>query len=198
MKKNISLKNCVYALLGSAILAFGIYQVHSISVVKEGGILGMTLLLDHFFGISPAVSSLVMNLICYGIAFRTLGASFLFYSFLSMGGFSLFYAIFERFKRLWPCMAHKPWLACIAGALFVGVGAGLCVKAGGAQSGDDALAMAISAKTKIPITVPYLASDLIVLLLSLTYIPMSQLIYSFVTVILSGRIIGIINGDKKN
>lgn len=193
MKKYISVKKCVYALLGSAVLAFGVYQVHSISVVKEGGILGMTLLLDHFFGISPAISSMVMSLICYGIAFRMLGASFLFYSFLSMGGFSLFYAIFEKFERLWPSMAYKPWLACIVGAAFIGIGAGLCVKAGGAQSGDDALAMAISEKTKIPITVPYLASDLIVLFLSLTYIPISELIYSFVTVIFSGQIIGIIN-----
>jgi uncharacterized membrane-anchored protein YitT (DUF2179 family) len=198
MKKYISAKNCILAILGSAILAFGLYEVHSISVVKEGGILGMTLLLDHFFSISPAVSSMVMSLICYAIAFRMLGSSFLFYSFLSMGGFSFFYAIFERSERLWPFMAYRPWLACVVGAVFVGIGAGLCVKAGGAQSGDDALAMAISEKTGVSITVPYLASDLIVLLLTLTYIPFRQLIYSFVTVILSGQIIGLINMKKKN
>lgn len=156
----------------------------------------MTLLLEHFFGISPAISSIVMSLACYGFAFRMLGASFLFYSFLSMGGFSLFYAIFEKFERLWPSMAYRPWLACIAGAVFVGVGAGLCVKAGGAQSGDDALAMAITEKTNIPISVPYLVSDLIVLFLSLTYIPLSELIYSFATVFFSGQIVGIINKDK--
>ena len=38
--KNITLKNCAITLLGSFILAFGLYNVHSISGVTEGGVLG--------------------------------------------------------------------------------------------------------------------------------------------------------------
>ncbi|MBE6039334.1 MAG: hypothetical protein E7218_09120, partial [Anaerofustis stercorihominis] len=57
--------------------------------------------------------------------------------------------------------------------------------------GDDALAMSISHITKIKIQWAYLFSDLSVLVLSLTYIPMSKLIYSLYTVILSGQIIGL-------
>ena len=38
-----SLGKCVLALAGSAILAFGLYNVHSFSNVTEGGVLGMTL-----------------------------------------------------------------------------------------------------------------------------------------------------------
>ena len=40
---------CAAALLGSGILAFGIYEIHAISAVTEGGVLGLTLLLDHWF-----------------------------------------------------------------------------------------------------------------------------------------------------
>ena len=39
------LKRYAQALLGSAILAFGLYNVHALSNVTEGGVLGMTLLL---------------------------------------------------------------------------------------------------------------------------------------------------------
>ena len=42
-------KRCAMALAGSAILAFGLYNVHALSGVTEGGILGMTLLLNHWF-----------------------------------------------------------------------------------------------------------------------------------------------------
>ncbi|MBR2404535.1 MAG: YitT family protein, partial [Clostridia bacterium] len=42
----------------------------------------------------------------------------------------------------------------------------------------------------------YIITDLVVLALSLTYIPFSRLIYSLVTVILSGQIIGIIQRYK--
>ena len=79
----------------------------------------------------------------------------------------------------------------MAGALFIGVGAGLCVRAGGATTGDDALAMSLSHLTRIPIQWIYLTSDLIVLGLSLTYIPVRRIGYSLLTVILSGQLIGL-------
>ena len=106
------------------------------------------------------------------------------------GGFSLFYAIFERFPHLWPHLASHPLAAAVLGALFVGVGVGICVRAGGAPGGDDALAMSISHLTGWNIRWPYLLSDLLILALSLTYIPLERIGYSLLTVILSGQIIG--------
>ena len=85
----ISFRSCVLALLGSAILAFGLYNVHAFSAVTEGGVLGMTLLLYHFFDLSPAVSGLILNAACYLFGFQTLGLSFIFYSIVAGGGFSL-------------------------------------------------------------------------------------------------------------
>ena len=138
-----SLGKCFLALAGSAILAFGLYNVHSFSNVTEGGVLGMTLLLHHWFGLSPSISGLVLNAACYIGGWRTLGRSFIFYSVIAGGGFSAFYAFFERFDPLWPGLAQMPLVAAVVGALFVGVGAGLSVRAGGAPGGDDALAMAL-------------------------------------------------------
>ena len=46
--------------------------------------------------------------------------------------------------------------------------------------------------TKIPIQWIYLVSDLTVLLLSLSYIPIRRIAYSLLTVVLSGQIIGIL------
>ena len=59
-----------------------------------------------------------------------------------------------------------------------------------ATSGDDALAMSLSYLTKIPIQWLYLISDLLVLGLSLSYIPFKRIGYSLLTVILSGQLIG--------
>ena len=95
-----------------------------------------------------------------------------------------------RSPPLWPQIAQRPLLAAVLGALFIGIGAGLCVRVGGATSGDDALAMSLSHLTKIPIQWLYLISDLTVLLLSLSYIPLGRIGYSLLTVILSGQIIG--------
>ena len=179
-------------LFGSAFLAFGLYHVHSFSGVTEGGVLGMTLLLYRWFKISPAVSGFFMNVICYLTGWKLLGKEFIAYSILSTVGFSVSYKIWEQFDPLWPQLAQMPLLAAVIGALFVGIGAGLCVRMGGAPGGDDALAMSVSHATHIKIQWIYLISDLVVLTLSISYIPLERLIYSLLTVVLSGQLIGLI------
>lgn len=195
--KNITLKKCAITLLGSFILAFGLYHVHSISGVTEGGVLGATLLLEHWTGISPALTGGIMNVLCYVLGWKLLGKEFIAYSALATVGFSGMYKICEQFPHLWPGLADMPLVAALVGALFVGVGAGLCVRIGGAPSGDDALAMSISHATGWKIQWVYLMSDLIVLVMSLSYIPVSRIGYSLFTVLLSGQVIGFIQNFGK-
>lgn len=182
--------NCVTAFLSSAFQAFGMYNIHALSNITEGGVLGATLLLEHWFHISPAISSFILNAACFLLGWKTLGKEFIAYSLIAACGYSVGYGICEQFPPLWPEIVGYPWLAAIAGALFIGIGAGLCVRAGGATTGDDALAMSLSHITKIPIQWIYLVSDLTVLGLSLSYIPARRIGYSLLTVILSGQIIG--------
>ena len=182
--------NCIIAFLASVFQAFEMYNVHALSGVTEGGVLGAVLLIDHWLGISPALSSLILNGACFCLGWKTLGRSFIAYSLIAACGYSLGYWFCEQFPPLWPEIAGHPLLATLIGALFIGIGAGLTVRAGGATSGDDALAMSISHLTKVPIQWIYLTSDLLVLLLSLSYIPLKRIGYSLLTVLLSGQLIG--------
>ena len=186
----LKLKNCILCVLGGFILAFGLYNVHSLSKVTEGGVLGLSLLLDHWFSVSPALSGLVLNALCYLLGWKVLGKEFIGYSAVSALAFSAFYRLLEFFPPVYPQIGQYPLLAAILGALFVGIGVGLCVRMGGAPTGDDALAMSLSSRFKIKIQWVYLLSDLSVLALSATYIPWQRLIYSLFTVLLSGQIIG--------
>lgn len=188
----IFLHKSALSLLGSAILAFGLYNVHAFSGVTEGGILGFSLFLHHWFSISPALSNLILNAACYLFGLKTLGKTFILYSFIAGSGFSLFYALFEQFPPLWPSLASMPLLAAIIGALFVGIGIGLSVRAGGAPGGDDALAMTLGHIFHQPIERIYLVSDLTALALCSTYLPLPNLACSLLTVVLSGQIIGLI------
>ncbi len=190
MFRDITLKSVGTVLFGSFILAFGLFNIHSFSGVTEGGGLGLTLLLQHWFHISPSISSFVFNALCYLTAWKLLGRKFMIYSMISCFGFSIFYAIAEFIGPFYPEIGSHPLLAAFLGALFVGVGAGLCVRVGGAPSGDDALAMNLSKLLNVKIQWIYLLSDLIVLGLSVTYIPITKLAYSLLTVIISGQIIG--------
>ena len=190
MLPKLTAKRIVLNLLGSAILAFGLYNVHEIADVTEGGMLGLTLFFNHWFNISPAWSGLILNAASYLLGWKVLGTEFILYSIVAGGGFSAFYAICEQFDPLWPQLAEMPLLAALLGALFVGIGVGISVRAGGAPGGDDALAMSLSKWTKWDIQWMYLISDLSVLALSATYIPLDKLGCSLLTVILSGQLVG--------
>lgn len=180
------------AALGSMILAFGLYNIHSFSKVTEGGILGLELLFDHWFNISPAVSGLIMNAVCYAVGLALLGSDFIVYSLISGGAFSLSYAIFELFPPIFPGIGNYPLLAAVLGAVFVGVGVGISVRSGGAPGGDDALALSLSKISRLKIEWIYFIFDVTVLGLSLTYIPLKRILFSLLSVLISSKLVGVI------
>lgn len=192
MLRSLTPKSVFLSLLGSTILAFGLYHIHSFSGVTEGGQLGLSLLLQHWFRLSPAITTAVVNSICYWIGWKTLGKPFIAHSAVATAGFSLAYWIFQQFPPLWPALADHPLAAALLGALFVGLGCGLCVRVGGAVCGDDGLVMSISQKWNIKIEYVYFFFDFSVLALSLSYIPLRKIIYSLVTVTLSSKLIGLV------
>lgn len=187
----------VYILLGAFILAFGMYNIHSRTIITEGGIWGIELLLDHWFGLSPAVTAPFLDGTCYLLGVVFLGKEFILKSLVGTLGYSAFYAVLEQFPPLLPDLNSVPLAAAVIGAIFVGIGAGIVVRQGGACAGDDALALAISKKLKCKISTAYLSTDMTVLLLSLSYIPFRQIFYSLITVLLSGWIIEKVQNFKK-
>ena len=176
--------------LGACILSFGLYNIHERTGVTEGGVLGMTLLLQHWFGLSPAITSPVMDIACYLLAWHFLGNAFAKYAVAASLAFAASHALWEQFPPLLPDLSAFPMAAAILGALFVGLGVGLVVRIGGACGGDDALALTIAHVSRWPISRCYLFTDLAVLLLSLTDIPFARIVYSLVTVTISSVVIG--------
>jgi len=192
-----TVKRIIFILLGTAICSFGIYNIHRQTGVTEGGVLGMILLLNYWLGISPSVLSVTLDLLCYVLAFRRLGARFLVISGISSLSLSMFFRIWESFPPMLPNYYDKPVLAAVLGAVFIGVGVGIVIVNGGSCSGDDALALFISDITGWRISRSYLITDFTVLALSLTYIPVVRILYSLITVTLSSYIIDLIQRRSK-
>ena len=176
--------------IGCAIMAFGVINIHEPSQITEGGVLGLGLFLKKVFGLNLAYMSLILDGLCYFLGLSILGGPFLKKSALATFLFSAFYALFDQMGPVLPDLAHLPFLAAIAGGIFIGCGCGIAITAGGCAGGDDALAMVISKKAKWPIARAYLLTDFVVLALSLTYISPGRLVFSFLTTLVSSYLIG--------
>ena len=188
-KTRYSPKHWLLLILGTAILSFGLWNIHTQNQITEGGVLGAILLLQHWFKISPSITGVILDFTCYFIGWRMLGNSFLKNAIFSTCCFSMWYMLWENCGFLLPDMSGIPLVAAVAGAVFVGIGVGIVVKEGGAAGGDDALALVISKAANCRISRAYLFTDLTVLTLSLTYIPFGKIIYSLISVMLSSWII---------
>ena len=188
--KESKLSSCLMTVLGSAILAFGLYHVHSMSGVTEGGVLGLNLLLEHWFGISPSITNFVASTICYVMGWRLLGRTFLFYSAVSAVSFSVAYRILEQFPPLWPQLYHHPLLAAVLGALFVGIGTGLVLRSGASSGGFDILALILNKKCNAPVAAVMNVCDAAVILTQSLKQPLEQTVYGILVITICAAVVG--------
>lgn len=145
----------------------------------------MLLLLSHWFDISPAVVSPILDILCYILAFRYINKDFIKLSVIATISLAGFLKLWEMLSLQLPDLLLHPLIAALTGGLLVGIGAGMVIRQGGSCGGDDALAIAISRTFNWRIARAYLCTDTIVLLLSLSYIPVQRFLFSMITVTVS-------------
>ena len=189
LTEGLTWKKIFFIIIGAGICTFGIHNIHQRTGITEGGVIGMMLLVERWLGISPSVITSVLDISCYLLAFKYLGGRFIKISIISTLSVSLFYKFWELFPPMLPDLSPHPLLASVLGGLFVGVGVGLIVRQGGSSGGDDALALTISRLTHWRLSRSYMFTDFVVLGLSLTYIPVSRIVFSVITVTISSFLI---------
>ncbi len=180
MIEDLSLKKITLIMLGAMIFSFGIHNIHQRTSITEGGVIGLILLIEHWLKISPAYITPILDISCYLLALKYLGANLIKISIISTFFVSSFYKLWELFPPMLPDLNNHPLLVAAFGGLFVGVGVGLIVRQGGSSGGDDALALSISKVNKWRLSFAYMFTDVEVLVLSLSHIPFMRITYSFI------------------
>lgn len=184
-------------LLGSFILAFGFYNFYYLNNITEGGVLGLLLLLKNVFNIEPSIANIIIDGALLLIGYKFFGKKFFIYSVIASVSFSFLYECFEYIGPIIP-QIHSMLVATILAGISVGLGVGLIVKAGAAAGGDDALALVIAKTTSLNIGIVYLLGDVVVLILSLTYLSLFDIFYSLIAVTISGKVIDLIYYHNNN
>ena len=123
--ETLTFRRILLIMLGTAIATFGLHNIHQRVDITEGGVLGMLLLLDHWFGIPPSITTPVLDITCYLLAWRFLGSRFILLSIVSTTSMSLFFGLWDLFPPMLPDLSGMPLLAALLGGVFVGIGVGL-------------------------------------------------------------------------
>jgi uncharacterized membrane-anchored protein YitT (DUF2179 family) len=195
-----SVQSVLIILLGTFILAFGYYHFNFQNNFSEGGFIGLSLLMKYVFNFSPSITILVLDLPFFILAFFKKNPQFILKTFIGAIAFSVFYELFELYSPLVFDFSHMMIVASILSGLITGFGAGLVLRSGGATGGEDLLCIFISKFTGISIGNVFLILDLIVLGLSLFFLPIAQVLYTILVVVIAGKVITwtIHYGEQKN
>lgn len=197
--KKETMQSIILIIIGATILSFGSYNFNYQNNITEGGVLGLLLLMQHVFNISPSITSVVIDFSLFAIGSKFFGKKFLLYSILSTVTFSTTYNIWESIGFLVPSFTNNMLIGSILAGIGVGIGVGLVVRGGGASGGDDVIALLSNKLLKLKVNHVYLITDATVLLMSLIYLDINQIFYSMIAVTISGKIISIIyKGDEEN
>ena len=195
MARRRSVEQILLVLIGSIILSFGVYNFNFQNNITEGGVLGFLLLLKNLFNIRLSLANLIIDCALLLVGYKFFGKKFIKHSLIATISFSLSFSFFESIGPVIPKFDNLILGSIIAG-VFVGLGSGLVVRAGGAAGGDDALALVISKTTSLKIGKVYMISDFFILGLSLIYLSFSQIAVSLIAVSVSGKVIDFVYSYK--
>lgn len=189
MRKNEQLRHIVWMLLGSMLLAFSYYHINFQNHLAEGGFVGLALIGKYTFDWSPALTVLMLDIPVFIAAWFFKGRRFIMNTALATGVFSLTYELCERYSPWAMNFGTNMVLAAVVSGVLTGFAAGIVLRHGGATGGDDIVALFISRWTKLSVGTVFIIIDIVVLLVSLFYLPLSDTLYTILAVSIGGKVI---------
>ena len=133
-----------------------------------------------------------MDCFFYILGFLILNKKFRINAIIGTLSYSISFFVFDKLNISFP-FVNNLLLSSIIGGFLIGIGCGIVVKHVGSCGGDDSLALIINKLLKMPIFFCYFAVDIIVIILSLSYIDIKVIPYSILTAFISSLIIDFVS-----
>ena len=176
--KRIRWQEFLMILFGSFVLAAAFYHIHVQNNLAEGGFIGIALLVQALFHISPSITTLLLDIPLILLGSKILGRQLAFKTIIGATSFSVFYSLMERYSPFQINLSQHLFFAALLGGVLVGFGLGLILRYGGATGGDDILSILISKVSHLSVGKVYFIFDVFVLILSLIYLSWDQVAYT--------------------
>ncbi|HEY8486473.1 MAG TPA: YitT family protein [Limnochordales bacterium] len=156
--------------------------------LADGGIVGLSVVLYHRFGLPVAPTVVALNLPIFLAGWRLLGLPFVGRTFFGVAALALFVQLTRAMR---PPTADVLLATLYAGAIQ-GLGLGIVLRAGGSTGGTDTLARIVAQRTPLKVGEVILYFDLLVLALAAATFGLERALYSGLTLVLTSRVVDFI------
>lgn len=185
-------------ILGNAVLALGTAAFVVPNGLISGGVTGIGLILEHFFGLPVDVGVFVGDAVLFLLGAAVMGKTFAATIILSTIVYPTFFSLFGKIPFLTSLTDDKLMAAIYAG-LLMGAGIGLVIKVGGSTGGMDIPPIILHKLFGLSIPVMIYVGDTALLLIQAIYSSTEQVLYGILVVLLSSIVMDkvLIMGQKQ-
>lgn len=179
----------IYLILGCALMGFATGQFLLPNQLSTGGFSGIATILYYFLNINMGLTTILLNIPFLLIAYTKIGKGFILRAIIGTVLLSISLSVFEN---LGPLTTDR-FLGCIYGAILMGLGTALVLRAEASTGGSD-LIMNIVKKYKPTIrssTVITIIDTIIVTLNVIFFKTIEIGLYSAIAIYIMGKIIDI-------
>ncbi len=181
---------------GTAIYAFGLQYFIIPNTLMEGGVTGVAVLLNYAAGLPVYLTSLLINLPLFFLGWRQLGKSAMVYTLAGTLLLSAFLWVAEKLVEeglLTPFTSQQDFILVVLYAgVTLGAGLGLVFRGGGTTGGVDIVARILHRARGWSMGQIILSLDVLILGISLLFIPKEKVLYTLVSVFIASKVIDFI------
>lgn len=178
-------RDIILVIIGSFIFAAGVNAFVISGDLGEGGVTGLAIILYYAFHISPAWTNFIVNAVLIAVGYKFLSKRSMYLTILATVLISIFLSLTEP----WHVQTDNILVNAIFGGSAVGLGIGIIILAGGTTAGTTILAGI--ANKYLDVSTPYalLFFDVIVVLISLTVIPLDRVLVTLISLYIGTKVI---------
>ncbi|MCG1509665.1 YitT family protein [Staphylococcus epidermidis] len=181
---NKTIRDIILVIIGSFIFSAGINAFVISGNLGEGGVTGIAIVLYYAFHISPAITNFVLNAILIIVGYKYLSKRSTYLTIFVTVLISIFLSLTET----WHVETGNVVINAVFGGTCVGLGIGIIVLAGGTTAGTVILARIVNKYLDISTPYALLFFDLIVVLISLTEIPLAKCLVTVMSLYIGTKV----------
>ena len=139
------IQTAIMLTLGASLAAFSVEEFLVSSGIYDGGIIGLSMVADHFIPVPLGLLTFVINFPFLFLGWKKMGHTFILKAGYAIALFSVMTRIFENT----PSATDEVVLAVTFGGVLLGAGVGLVLRAGGCLDGTEVIAILLSKHTSV-------------------------------------------------
>ena len=170
---------------GAMIAAFSIEEFLVPCTILDGGIVGISIMINNLSRIPLGILTLVLNLPFLIAGMRKLGTKFIAKSAVAMVIFSSSLEIFAPLTD----MTRDYLLAVCFGGVFLGIGVGLVIRSGGCLDGTETVAIFLNRRLNLPVGQTVLFINIMIYTTAGFLFGFDRAMYSLLTYFITSKVI---------